>query len=492
MKKIQTTFFMLILLWALSAASLEAVEKGKPADAGKKGTPAVQTPPAPKKTNNAFDIMLLIDSSGSMRKTDPGDYRKAAAKLFISLMSAGDRAGIVSFGDSAKVLAPLTQTTGANHGKLVGAINKVSSKEYSTHIQDGVKKGLEELGPPGGRTQALLLMSDGKLTLGSKEKEEAAYAELNKTLPGMAKSGIKLYSVAFTEMSDEKLLEDMAKATGGFFKFAKSDKDIHTMFMSIFEKIKAPDEVPLEGNTFTVDKDIHEVILVISKAAGTSTVVVDPASKKFTSTRYAKNMQWFGAKVFDMITIKEPAVGKWKVNLSTQEGNKVFVITNLRLKSSFDKSFVNKGEKFRIDAWLEKEGGLLQEKDVLDQVTFYAEITGPDKKTEKLALQGSGDGRYSAEFTAAGAGEYSGRIVAESKTFKREKTVQFKATEPPAGQKSAPAAAVRKGQARKGVPWETVLIRFGIINAALLGIAVVVYSTRKISAKRKTKVKKRK
>jgi Ca-activated chloride channel family protein len=48
-----------------------------------------------------FDIILLIDSSGSMKQTDPRNYRKEAPKLFISLLDKDDRVGIMSFGDAA-------------------------------------------------------------------------------------------------------------------------------------------------------------------------------------------------------------------------------------------------------------------------------------------------------------------------------------------------------------------------------------------------------
>ncbi|MCL4492111.1 MAG: VWA domain-containing protein [Nitrospirae bacterium] len=494
MKTIKALFFIFIVSCFLSAASAENIPAGKSKsnEPVKSGQKASSSPEAKKSPSGNFDVMLLIDSSGSMRKTDPRDYRKAAARLFISLMGTDDRVGVVSFGDTAKTLIPPTQNTVKNRQRLFDAVNKISSKEFSTHIQDGVKKGYEEIKASTAAGKVLILMSDGKLTLGSKEKEDAAHAELSRLLPELPKSGIKLYSVAFTEMSDAKLLESMARETGGFFKLASTDKDLHVIFTSIFEKIKSPDTVPLEDNTFGIDKDIQEVILVISKKPGTSTVIVDPSNKKHTPAQYAKNMQWYGSKIFDMITIKEPAVGKWKVNLSTREGNKVFVITNLSLKSSFDKGFVNKGDKLKIDAWLEKDGGPLKEKDVLDQITFFAEITGPDGKTGRLNLTDSGDGKYVGELSAGVTGDYTLKIAAEGKTFKREKNFQFKAVEHLAGQKaSATRPATKKPPVQGKISWADVLVQFGIINLALLGVVAVVYIARKIKQKSKTKVKKK-
>jgi hypothetical protein len=332
-------------------------------------------------------------------------------------------------------------------------------------------------------------MSDGKLALGSKEKDEAAFAELTGLLPEVAKSGIRLYSIAFTEMSDMKLLEDMAKATGGFFRLAKADKDLHVIFASIFEKIKSPDTIPLEDDAFNIDKDISEAILLISKQPGTSTTLIDPTKGKHTTAKYGKNIQWYETKAFDMITIKEPAVGKWKVKLSTKEGNKVFVITNLNLKSSFDKGFVNKGDMAMIDAWLEKEGGAISEKEVLEHISFSATVTSPDGQTTKIDLAKS-NGKYIGEFVVNIIGEYSVKIAAESKTFKREKVLQFKAVEPPPQkiEKKAPAGKEIK---KKDSSWGVVLMKFGIINLSLASAVVIILLVRKIAAKSRTGAKKK-
>lgn len=498
MKKINVLIFAFLFSFLLPAAFA----------ADKVSTPPVQTQQAKNGASEksqtfrggseGYDIVILMDCSGSMKKTDPKSYRKPAARLFISLLGEDDRIGIISFGDSAKVLAPLTENTKKNRERLFGAINKITSKEFSTNITDAVKKGFDELKSSDRKNRILILMSDGKLALGSKEKDEAAFAELTKLLPEVAKAGIRLYSIAFTEMSNMKLLEDMAKTTGGFSMLAKADKDIHVIFASIFEKIKSPGTILLENDTFNIDKDINEAILLISKQPGTHTALIDPAKGKHTPAKYGKNIQWYESKTFDMITIKEPAVGKWKVKLSTKEGNKVFVITNLGLKTSFNKDFVNKGDSIKIDAWLEREGVAITEKDFLEQVSLSAEVTAPDGKATKLDLLDSGqsgddkqgDGKYSVDFAVNTAGEYSVKIVAEGKTFKREKVLQFKAAEAPLQkiEKKAPAGKEIK---KKDSSWGVVLMKFGIINLSLASAVVIIFLARKIAAKSRTRVKKK-
>jgi Mg-chelatase subunit ChlD len=66
--------------------------------------PAPGKPAFPQSLDRGSDVVLLIDSSGSMKRTDPFNFRKNAAKLFISLLGTDDRVAVMSFGDAATML----------------------------------------------------------------------------------------------------------------------------------------------------------------------------------------------------------------------------------------------------------------------------------------------------------------------------------------------------------------------------------------------------
>ena len=480
MKNRRMAFVVLILGFLVFTAVAHSAEL-------KKGVKEI--PPAAsdvhQKEDQGFDIILLMDSSGSMKKTDPRSYRKDAARLFISLLGEDDKAGLISFGDSAKTLIPLTSNTRNNRTAFSNAVNKITSREFSTDITGAVKKGFEELQFSKRKNRALILMSDGKLALGDPGKDAASLENLMKLLPEVNKAEIKIYTIAFSELSDSGLLSDMAEKTGGFFRYAATDKDIHIMFASIFEKIKSPDSVALQGDTFTIDGDIREAVLLITKKAGTTTVLIDPSGKKNIQGRSAKNIQWYSSNIFDMITVQEPTAGKWKVRLSSREGNRIFVLTNLKLKSSFGKNTLTKGDKVVIDAWLEKDDKRITEKDVLDQVIFSAEVIGPDSKSLKIPLTGKAapdEGIYAGEFTTTQSGDYMVQLSAEGKTFNRMKDFLFKAVEP-----SAPPAVLAQVQtqtaekvmpplrAAEEIDWEKTLLLVGITDIILIALAVFLF-----------------
>ncbi len=442
MKNRLISFVALILALFIFNASSFSADPAVPAKENPQApAPAAQAGPE----EQGADIVLLIDSSGSMKKTDPKDYRKEAARLFISLLGTEDSVGVVSFGDSARQLIPLTINSPKNRLLLFGATKKITSKEFSTDITGALTKGMEELGSSSRKNRALILMSDGKLALGDPKKDKDSNAELVRMLPEIQKAGIKVHSIAFSELSDPKLLGNISEKTGGLFRYAKTDRDIHVMFAAIFEKIKSPDSVALKGDTFAIDRDVKEAVLLITKQTGTSTVLVDPRGNKISQKKTAKNVRWYGSDIFDMITIHSPASGKWKVSLSRREGNRIFVLTDLKLKSSFSAASVNKGDKVVIDAWLERDEQKIADREVLDQVTFEAEISGPDGKSFKLPLtlkSAPAAGTYAAEFNAERQGDYSIKITAEGKTFNRTKELYFNSIDRP--QPAVPAQPAAK------------------------------------------------
>lgn len=494
--------FFCLLIAGLPAAGIgadsqkpalpEAQPQQKPDQPAPQSAAKPEATPPPK-TEEGFDIVLLMDSSGSMKKTDPRDYRKEAAKLFVSLMQERDNISIVSFGDSATVLAPLTPGGKKDRSALFSAIGKITSREMTTNITDAVRLGFELLNKSKRQNRIMLLMSDGQIDLLSKEKDEASVAELAGFLPDVAKAGISIYSVAFSEFSDAGLLRALSEKTGGAFRYARTDRDIHVVFASIFERMKAPDTLALEGDTFLVDKDVKEAVLLINKSPGTATVLFDPSGKQVAQGKIGRDIEWFGSKIFDMITIKEPAVGKWRVKLSSREGNKIFVLTDLKLKTAFAGDKVNKGDKAVLDAWLERDGSIIRNRDVLSQIGFFATLVEPDSTRLLMELKPSGkEGVFAVEVQFRKSGEHTLLLNSGGKTFTRNREFTVFAAEPPppppaVEQKPSPEAA------RDEVNWNYILINFALINAAIIGLITLVFLIRRIGsvlAKRRSASKK--
>jgi len=215
-----------------------------------------------------WDIMLLIDQSGSMHKSsDPCIYtvpttakgtptlptpvglpkRQNAAMMFIDFLSidpgGNDRTGIIYFGEDAEKrysLFRVVDATQADAAKdMLKDKNCPPNMEF-TNINRALELAHDELVPPGGsadRRKAVVLLSDGHPELAVPWFKEDRQAE-GKTVPGKRsyyrrhfeltdqykQAGIKIFVIAMGEWAleeDEELkevLEELNKpaASGKF------------------------------------------------------------------------------------------------------------------------------------------------------------------------------------------------------------------------------------------------------------------------------------
>lgn len=392
--------------------------------------------------SSGVDAILLIDSSGSMAKNDPDKLRVPAAKMFMSLLGEEDRLGLISFSDNGYPVLHLTAPGPKTNARILSSADRVSSKGVYTNLYAALDKGLamlEKEGKPG-QEPMLVLMSDGRMDVGDTDEDWALTQKLQKDLVAKAKErGVKVYTIAFTEASDVDLLREVATETGGLFKLARNDKDLHEVFSAIFESAKDPDMLPIEGGEFKVDASIEEVTIVASKEREDVRIYLQaPDGKKLGSDDTGDKVKWFLSRHFDMITLKDPQPGTWKL-LYTGGKNRAYIVTDMSLNHSPQTPSLMVNEDMVLEAWLEQDGKLLDREAVLTNTNFYMEIQVPSGETARFELTDQGregdkkaaDGRYSTVLAYENPGSYQINLIAEGETFSRQKTVHFEVQAPP-------------------------------------------------------------
>jgi hypothetical protein len=447
--------------------------------------------------NESMDVVLVMDSSGSMKKTDPLSLRIPAAKLFISLLKERDRAGVISFSDKAYPIIHLTPANNAeNKDPLFNAAEKITSDELYTNLHDELSKGFESLSQDNKteRARIIVLMSDGMMDVGDPDMD----AELINTIRDelsvlLEESGVKVFTIAFTRQSDTLLLEKISKRTGGFYNLALKDKDFHLIFTSIFESLKSPEMLPISNNGFLVDGSVEEVTIVATKDEPDTFIKLNsPDGHAYSSTSKKNAIEWFVSNKFDMITVTEPVEGRWEILFSTGKNNKAYIITNLKLISNFNKLYSTFGEPMDVKIWLEKDGSPLIEQEILNKIELYIELTDPEGKTTRLKPFSTGDGTYARRIAPFTAGNYKMRIVAQGKTFQREKIFVFNIANSQESKEDVKAAWSKKKKLEQNsvkenprveentaeMSWTSVLSKFALINL-IVGSIIFVYIKRK-------------
>lgn len=348
----------------------------------------VQATEAP---SSAIDAVLVIDSSGSMKRTDPQRLRVAAAQIFISLLRPGDRAAVVSFSDRGYPVVHLTAPDQAEgRARLLAGTERISSQGALTDLHDAILQGLMLL-----RREAradsrrhLILLSDGHMDTGDAERDAALVRRLESTLlPQVRAADIHIHTIAFTPESDVALLRAVATDTGGLFQLVAEERALPDAFARLFENTKAPSMLPLEGGRFQVDDAVRELTLLVSGADDAGALRLrDPAGEEHTDARHPESMGWLRRGSAALITIPEPRTGTWEV-LAERPDGRVYVISDLELRTDLAANTASQGTALTIRAWLEGREGRVDLPGLLEGVQFSIALDNAAGERLELPMQ---------------------------------------------------------------------------------------------------------
>jgi Ca-activated chloride channel homolog len=184
-----------------------------------------------------LDLLFAVDTSRSMLSNDVQPNRlervKLAAQDLVNQLQ-GDRVGLIAFAGRAFLQAPLT----IDYEAAVESVNDLDTKtipEGGTNISEAINLALNTFGKSAAGNRALIIFTDG----------EELNGDAVKTAKAAAEAGVKIFTIgvgtpqgslipitsddgatAFVKDSagqvvksklDEKRLEEIAQATGGFY-----------------------------------------------------------------------------------------------------------------------------------------------------------------------------------------------------------------------------------------------------------------------------------
>lgn len=183
-------------------------------------------------------VVLIIDNSGSMKKNDPRSLTKQAVTQFIQDVSPGTQVALILFDKEAKTLAPLTPIDESTRLDLLTHLSQINFKGPLTNSGEALAQGLEELKKhsQSAAEQYIVFLTDGIIDTGDVARDLRMAEKMRGDLaPEAAKMGIRIFSIAFTDNADKKLMEDLAKATDGAYFQPMRPEDLPEVFASINE-----------------------------------------------------------------------------------------------------------------------------------------------------------------------------------------------------------------------------------------------------------------
>ena len=387
-----------------------------------------------------IDAVILMDSSGSMKHTDPKRLRDQAAKLFLRFLSEGDKVAIFQFDEDVRPLAPFTEINATNLAALDKAVQDAPAEGHFTDLEAPIETALNLLRSEGRREarKCVILLSDGKMdprpSVGT--AEDLIQRLLDEQLPQYRKEQITLYTLAFSSEADQGLLEDMAKSTDGLFWFAPDVDTIHLRFSDLFLALKKPQVVPLAENGFEIDPNIDEATFYITrKDPAQEIVLITPKGDEISNKQVPLDVKWYRGELFDVITVRRPLPGNWFVRGVEKAEGFATILTDLKLQVRWPETNLTVGDSVLVSVRLSSRGAALQEPGMKD-ITFYR-YKIIDSRDGNTILQGSltddgadgdaqaDDGIYSATIKMEQVGNFKALIGVTSPTFLRQQQIPF-------------------------------------------------------------------
>lgn len=283
-----------------------------------------------------LDVRILIDVSGSMKKTDPENLRQPALRLLAGLLPLGAKAGVWSFERNTVNLAPLQQVDEAWRQKAVKSAERIHSRGLFTHIEGALQVVAGDwFEPDPGHDRHLILLTDGMVDVSPNQADSQASREriLSGILPELKAAGVRIHSVALSQEADRDLLRHISRETGGLFEAIDSPERLQRIFLGLFEQASKPDSLPIKDNQFQVDKGIKEATVILFRSKDAAPVhLIDPEGRAFNQATKAPNMRWFQDRGYELITIEQPLAGQWQVQAEMDPDNRVMVVTDLKMR----------------------------------------------------------------------------------------------------------------------------------------------------------------
>jgi len=380
------------------------------------------------------DIRILVDVSGSMRNTDPKNLRVPAVRMLNGLIPSGSNAGVWTFGRYVNMEVKWGKVDDNWRKMADSGVAKIHSRGQFTHIESALVRASSSWKKADPRSRRnIILLTDGKVDISKHAAKNDASRKniLVRILPQLVKNGVSVHTIALSAYSDESLLKQIAVKTSGSFEVANSAQALQRIFLHMFERAAKPDTVPLTGNKFSVDNSIREMTLLVFRKEKKKTRLIQPDGKIHDEDKHAPNIRWRNDLGYDLITVKKPLAGKWKLDADVDPDNRVMIVTDLKLVVSDLPSHITPDTSLGLQVELHSKNKKISKKSFLKFVKFSIthEVDGNSSKTllnVRKSREIADKGIYVYDIAAPlTEGSHELVISADARVFDRSKRLKF-------------------------------------------------------------------
>lgn len=385
---------------------------------------------ASTKTAKNLDVVLVMDKSSSMKKSDPQKTSIEAAKMFIDMLKkSGANVSIVEFSDNSESKGMVAVKDDSSKKELKDTLNGIKFVGTATDTGDALLKAVDTLKNNGSEEnkKAIILFSDGKTAINKDGRTvENSKEDIEESIEECNESNLSIYSVGLINGNDspsdikefEKQMKNIAESTDGKYIRADDVNDLPKFFSELLQTldgIKGEDlgSITVNGQYQTVDFDITNSnvleanIVVLHDKEVKDVKLVNPEGKEVDLS--SDDFIYTNSSKYTLIKMLKPEKGEWEMKIKGVSGDKVNISLvynyDLELVSSVSKNSAAKGDKVKINAYFNYENKKLEDKDFYGSIEAKAIIRDSKNKETEVKLNFQEDG-YAGEVALEEYGDY--------------------------------------------------------------------------------------
>lgn len=375
------------------------------------------------------DVRVIVDISGSMKKTDPTNLRKPAVDLIVRLLPDKSKAGIWTFGQSVNMLMPHRVVDEQWRKDGAQKAKEINSVGMFTNIGAALETASEDyLNPSHDYRTNIVLLTDGVVDISKEASDNLVERRrvLTELLPRLKAAGYTIHTIALSSASDQELMKKLSLATDGVFEVAESADELMSTFLRIFDQAVPAERVPLDENGFLVDSSIQEfTALIFRKADVPSTVIIAPDGKEYTGTDPKNNINWYKTDKYDLITAQMPQAGQWKVKTEMAPNSRVTVVSNLQLVVQPPKNNIKPNQPLELAYAFQENNKTITTAEFLNLLSAEALVANLNIRQsahhDLTSASIPANGVFVTKLDGfAESGDYDVHLTVDGKTFKRE------------------------------------------------------------------------
>ena len=244
MKRLITVFIFLILFFPVQSQSGQGQDRN--------GT----LPGDSQNRNQNLDIVVVLDNSGSMKKSDPEFLARDVVTNFLIELDEGVRLGMVIFDDKVELAEALIDITDSEaKAGFLKSLNRVNYSGLFSYSPAAIERAIYELKTRGKKDalKAIIFLTDGIVDTGDKGRDHEKKIWLKQDLAqDSSKAGIRIIGIAFSNAADFSVIQTLAFKTGAEYFRVYGVEDIPRVFKKICEVITRPLSKPSPPGTATI------------------------------------------------------------------------------------------------------------------------------------------------------------------------------------------------------------------------------------------------